>query len=345
MKNNLFYYATSELSQDAFLCYLMSFAWKDAKDDPILRACAKNFLQEMVPELSGKEFFLDDVERQVNHIDVLLTVICGEEKYKIVVEDKVYTSEHSNQLLRYLENLKDAYQGYTPKGVYYKTGFQSDLSAVIEANYKIIDRRRMLDLLAPYAAQTSNQIILDYFEYWNEFEQKAQSYQTLPLVQWEWQQVNAFYDAMKNSECFDKEQLWMDYGYVSNQVGGFDGLWVGMYNNTVTIQGVPCRLYLQVEAILRNKKYDFPICLKLEPLEETVPSGEIRNTAIFDEERNFRLTQYHFKKPGRLGSGKHMTIGVYDAAYTTADELQSALLCALDEYKRFISDLNKAQHD
>lgn len=73
MKNNLFYYATSELTQDAFICYLMSFALEGAKDDPVLCRCAKAVLREMVPEVSEKEVSLTNVERQVNHIDVLLT--------------------------------------------------------------------------------------------------------------------------------------------------------------------------------------------------------------------------------------------------------------------------------
>ena len=37
MKNNLFNYATSELSQDAFICWLCSFALPDARPNPTLR--------------------------------------------------------------------------------------------------------------------------------------------------------------------------------------------------------------------------------------------------------------------------------------------------------------------
>ena len=117
MKNNLFYYATSELSQDAFLCYLASFALTEAKDDPLLRSCAKSLLTEMVPELSGKDFTLTNVERQVNHIDVLFTVTCGDKKYKIIVEDKVNAGEHDNQLLRYLNEVEEKFQDQIVLGV------------------------------------------------------------------------------------------------------------------------------------------------------------------------------------------------------------------------------------
>ena len=74
LKNNLFYYATSELSQDAFLCWLASCALEDAEpDDTALRSCAREMLELFVPELKGRPFTLKDVERQVWHIDVLLT--------------------------------------------------------------------------------------------------------------------------------------------------------------------------------------------------------------------------------------------------------------------------------
>ena len=77
MKNNLFYYATSELSQDAFICWLASFALEDAKPDHALRECAREMLTLFVPELKGHEFTLRSVERQEKNIDVLFSVASG----------------------------------------------------------------------------------------------------------------------------------------------------------------------------------------------------------------------------------------------------------------------------
>ena len=42
-----------------------------------------------------------DVERQAGHIDVLLTAELAGTTYKIIVEDKTNTREHSEQLMRY----------------------------------------------------------------------------------------------------------------------------------------------------------------------------------------------------------------------------------------------------
>ena len=56
LKNNLFQYATKELSQDAFICWLCSFALEDAsKDDMALVTCAKELASEFLERGLNKE--------------------------------------------------------------------------------------------------------------------------------------------------------------------------------------------------------------------------------------------------------------------------------------------------
>lgn len=56
MKNNLFQYATKELSQDAFICWLCSFALEDAKkDDMELVMCAKELICKFLERGLNKE--------------------------------------------------------------------------------------------------------------------------------------------------------------------------------------------------------------------------------------------------------------------------------------------------
>ena len=162
LKNNLFNYATSELSQDAFLCWLASYALEDAEPDDTLRSCAREMLELFVPEFNGRPFTLTDVERQVWHIDALLTAELAGTTYKIIVEDKTYTREHSEQLMRYKEEIQEKFPDCIPCGVYYKTGFQSDLSAVHKAKYQYVSLEKMLDLLGRYVEKTGNQIFRDY---------------------------------------------------------------------------------------------------------------------------------------------------------------------------------------
>lgn len=340
MKNNLFRYATSELSQDAFICWLASFALDDAKPDFALQECAKEMLTLFVPELKGHTFMLTNVERQVKHIDVLLTVISGNKEYKIAVEDKTYTSEHDNQLSRYLDSLRDAYPGCIARGVYYKTGFQSDLSQVKEAGYQIVTRERMLGVLSAYIGRTENQIFLDYYEWWNDYHQEALRYRTLPLSQWNPPQICAFYDDLQTSGFAEEREAWIGYGYVANRSGGFDGLWTGLYDNHLEIQGIQCTLYLQIEPDLKERV--FPICLKLEPQPasgQEASTKDIRNAVVYDENWQYRLTAFHFSKPKRFASGRHMTIGEYNASCENAVQFREILSAAFEDYRRLLDYL------
>lgn len=228
MKNNLFEYATSELSQDAFICWLASYAHEEAEKDEALNECAKKMLEMFVEEFEGKNFKLLNVERQIDNIDVLLTVDCDGIIYKIIVEDKTYTSEHDNQLKKYKKDLEDKYKdkGIKVKGVYYKTGFQSDLSSVDEAEYQPIGREEMLKLMQPYAQKTNNQIFISYYNYWNSKQKLVETFKTLPVVDWSWWAVYGFYDYLKE-ELVDKNLIsW--YGYVANPTGGFHAMSIWM---------------------------------------------------------------------------------------------------------------------
>ena len=113
LDNNLFRYATSELSQDAFICWLASHDLVDeggayVSNDAALQSCAKRMLAMFVPEFNGKDYSLICIEKQKFSVDVLLTVKCDGNLYKIIVEDKTYTNQHDNQLLRYKEVVQKA---------------------------------------------------------------------------------------------------------------------------------------------------------------------------------------------------------------------------------------------
>jgi len=338
MKNNLFYYATSELSQDAFICWLCSFAFKD-NSDPVLHNCAQQLLRLFVPELATADIALLDVERQVGRVDVLLTLSAGEKIYKVVVEDKTFTSEHDNQLLRYLEQIESAYPECVAKGVYYKTGFQCDLSTVIDAEYTIISREQMLSFMTPYASQTQNQIFLDYYRYWNSFQKDVEKYQSLPVSQWDWKQVNGFYDSLHASRYFEKHNLWMGYGYVANQTGGFHGLWFGANDCCVNINGIPFELFLQLETVTGNPS-SAQLCLKFCAKEDIVDREALshcRDQVVYDDNWNYTLKEYHFCKPRRLARGRHMTIGVYVCEINDHRELLNSFEAAIQDYNRLLS--------
>jgi hypothetical protein len=194
MINNLFNYATSELSQDAFICWLASFSLQESRSDIALKKCADEMIGMFVPELKNQDFVLIDIKRQVQHVDVLLTVKSDKNIYKIIVEDKTHTREHDNQLKTYLTQIKKSFPESKVCGVYYKTGFQCNLSPVSEAGYTIVTRENMLALLKKYVSETNNQILHDYFNYWSDFQSESEKFRNVPLSEWEYRQINGFYD-------------------------------------------------------------------------------------------------------------------------------------------------------
>jgi len=117
---NIFNYATSELSQDAFLCYLLAFGKEKYKSDfPKEYALAHKFLSKC--GIDSKEEILS-VGQQVNHVDVLIVTT----NHILIIEDKTYTNEHDDQIIRYVKNMRSNDKKFTSdkkiKVCYVKTG-------------------------------------------------------------------------------------------------------------------------------------------------------------------------------------------------------------------------------
>ena len=70
------------------------------------------------------------------------------EKIAILIEDKTYTNEHSNQLCRYREAMNK--RGYTYNQqlpIYYKIANQGNYKGVEKAKYEVFHRKDMLSIL------------------------------------------------------------------------------------------------------------------------------------------------------------------------------------------------------
>ena len=113
MKPNLFQYATSELSQDAILCWLLS--WSDNKHkvtDPILHELGRNFLDSLYQcanRTPPENYQSIEIYQQSGGIDIVCYV---NGDTALVIEDKVGTKQHSNQLARYKATISK--RGFSP---------------------------------------------------------------------------------------------------------------------------------------------------------------------------------------------------------------------------------------
>ena len=128
---NLFDFATSELSQDAFICWLLAWAKPDFRtlNEPLHKTAIT--LLDRLLECGGvpkpETYSSVEIRRQHKHIDILVLV---NQDIVLIIEDKTHTADHSDQLRRYYEQISEEYPGRKVVGIYFKTGDQSDYWAI-----------------------------------------------------------------------------------------------------------------------------------------------------------------------------------------------------------------------
>ena len=184
-RNNIFYFATKELSQDALLCWLINgYNFKDEELYPKSKTLLDHILKSYNHDLNIEDYNILKIERQFCHIDiyVLLENKKNEEKIGIIIEDKKLTSEHDNQIANYKEKLKKLkeFNGKEIITVYYKP--YEEINELQKDVIKI-DRQYMLKNI--FNSFLNNQIYLDYKVYLEEIEEIYQNLESIPICEWE----------------------------------------------------------------------------------------------------------------------------------------------------------------
>ena len=138
VKHNLFAFATSELSQDAFFCWALDCLNRD-EDSPLY-----GFGRSFCALLLGRKN--DDLQkikgvvirRQFKHVDVLALVVYSNRTTidALVIEDKVNTSEHDDQIQKYLTEL-DNVLGSLSKEDGRNKDIEEDLKKIVRNEYTL----------------------------------------------------------------------------------------------------------------------------------------------------------------------------------------------------------------
>ena len=179
-KNNLFDFATSELSQDAFICWsINNLNQVDDEEAKSYGAAFVNFLigtdlgTDIKIEKKGliKQYHIPKSGSR-NHVDVVAKLECNGEKYLIVMENKTHTTHSKNQLQtyhKYFDN-EEVFSKYQKHYIYFKTGLPTDHDKnVSELHFKLITRENFCTFLQN---QTwDNPILKEYTQYitaWND---------------------------------------------------------------------------------------------------------------------------------------------------------------------------------
>lgn len=234
MKVNLFDFATKELSQDAFLLWLVSNADKHHQEDESLHKVAQGFVRALIGPYN-KEIVSVKVEKQWKHIDVAFSV---NDDLFVIIEDKAGACLHGDQLERYQNDAieRAGHEDRTLKCVYFnsKNPVAEELQVVNETGYFRLHRKDFLAILDGYIGK--NAILIDYREWLHAIEVDSESYKTLPLSKWTVLAWQGFYEWLRNQigDC--------NWNYAANQAGG---VWWFQWNVGQITGGLD--FYLQLE--------------------------------------------------------------------------------------------------
>ena len=297
---NIFDYATSELSQDAFICYLLDFGKEKYKDIfPNEYAIAHLFLEKS--GLTQTEEILE-TKQQYHEIDVLVVT----PNFLLIVEDKTNTSEHSDQIIRYVKALKkdNLSKKRKIKVCYLKTsnyvrGYVSSNTTILpQKDCVSINRKNFIDILN--FKETNNLIIQNFHARLESMNGLAKSCDNKDLFCWN---KEKWFEYLLNQ--FTQYKKYYDIAWVNNPKGGFYGCWFDF----LSIGKVD--IYKQIEIYFsENKTSDIKLCRKLlsSSRDETIKNKELitklqnqmRDKGYTPSNRTGKTTTYAYKKASCL---------------------------------------------
>lgn len=293
MRPNIFEISTKELTQDAFITWLIK--WADPnnnKHDTNLHKCGVDFVKYLIKKQFKDSFEINKVEadRQWENIDIWADI---NEKYLIIIEDKTFTGEHSNQLERYkkvsmewcVENNRELVC------IYLKTGTESksSLNVVAEKGFSIIERSELINFFENYNIQ--NNIYIDFTEKINRLEKAENAFETKKIKSWDRNCWTGFYRFLET-----KIEI-SDWKYVSNPAGGFLGIWWH------SLEWKDYYVYLQIE--------QGNLCFKIGEVYEDRKNVRNEWYNILIKKAN-KKNRNEINKPIRFGNGTYMTVAIVE---------------------------------
>ena len=283
LQPNLFAYATSELSQDAVLCWMLAWGAPELADvDGQIHGLGRSFLRALFGAAGvayPSELQRIVVERQFEKVDVVARI---DDTHIVIIEDKTVTREHSGQLKRYREAVSKREPQRTQVRVYVTTGDQDGYEHLHNQGWGVLRRLQLLEFLR--SVQSSNAIFTDFRDHLERIESSVQAFRTKPGGAWDSAAWKGFFTSLR-------EQLGKGWwNYVANPSGGFMGFWWGH----VAVDGG--HVYLQLE--------EGKLVVKID-VADKARRRELRDRWVGS------LVGGELKRPERLGSGRWVTIAEY----------------------------------
>ena len=190
-------------------------------------------------------------DTQVDRIDILARI--NDENQSglvLLVEDKVATHEHSNQIERYIEIAEKKYPNRKIVPVYMKTGNASRLNLPAEEICGRFLRDDILEVLNRFT-DTGDTIVDNFLAHLQTWENETNSYLEIPVSEWHknWMRYEGFYMGLENRMLNECRWSCTGWEYVSNPAGG---VLVFCFAWKVTVRKpYKIRIYLQIENATR----------------------------------------------------------------------------------------------
>lgn len=291
---NLFKFAPSELSQDAFFAWLISFADKKYQHEfsdlhQVAQSLLLAFIKKCLPN-----FKIDiqtvAIQKQHKHIDIVVLI---NDNFRILIESKTNSKEHGNQLKRYGEYAIS--QNWDFIGIYLKTGNEPnhalkkipDKTKELGMVFNVFSRQDILNIFKNYK-HIDNSIFLDYFNYLQEIENKTNSYRESPIQNWYSRSWQGFYQYLEEKNMV---YWWDDINNKDGKIWGANLAKI-LWNDISITLGI------------RQNKLAFIITVT-----DKSKQNSMRNDTsklLLQHAHQNGLTE--IIKPKRFGSGKFMAI-------------------------------------
>lgn len=375
-KVNIFDFATSELSHDAILCYILGSYKKDKDDNEEAIVSRRMFTKMIHPNeeldyLKDNEIKIEKIQKQFplkgkfkGFIDITVKVEIDSQKFIIIIEDKIHTFDHGNQLKKYKESIynDEELSAYTKVFVFITLGLKSmkyfesiNSDKDKSNNWVIIDRQMITKVVESYEKNDSS-IISQYRRFLQSLNEKSSLFRKIPVNEWADEMSQSFFMTLDDSGI-SRGIVGYGWGKVNNQRGGFQGYWYNFsdyktfsYENKI----IKYRIYQQLEFSSYKKRIALKIELRLEDLKlfdtkiEKIGSeiakhviGICKVESKEDKKTTVKRIQHIFTKT-QIREGKHMTIGDYvldQKDNTYYRDLIKLMLVLNDSIKGYIEKL------
>ncbi|HQP14310.1 MAG TPA: hypothetical protein PLN58_06455 [Bacilli bacterium] len=235
-KPNIFNYAYPELSQDAFICWLLNWGnpeYLAINEDlhDLSHKLIKAFFDKHSRKLPARIEKIETIMGYL-HIDIIL-IING--CIIIPVQDKIYNRESPAQLAQYLQLLKeDGYDVQKMLPIYLQTGAQANHKRLKESGFLPFSGKELMDILNR-GEHIKNDILKDFITHLRELENLTKSFLERSLNKWHLYSWHGFYDYFQD-KLGDGE-----WDAVSGPINSFLAFWWHWHNEK------DCALYLQLE--------------------------------------------------------------------------------------------------